>query len=58
MALTFDIKYLLSVIDAFSRKSMIYEIYNKKPENLILYLAGNNNYDFKFPFLEKNINNI
>ena len=42
MALTFGIKYLLSVIDAFSRKSMVYGIYNKKPENLILYLAWNN----------------
>ena len=38
MALTFGIKYLLSVIDTFSRKSMVYGIYNKKPENLIIYV--------------------
>ena len=53
MALTFGIKYLLSVIGVFSRKIMVYWIYNKKPENLILYLARNNHYDFKFSLFEK-----
>ena len=56
MALTFGIQYLLSVIDAFSRKSMVYGIYSKKPENLMPYLEGNNHYDFKLHIFEKNYN--